>query len=186
MVFLLATVLFINYVDRGTLPTAAHLMQEDLHLDYTQMGLLMSAFFWTYTFSQIPVGWLAERYGAISREAADEARYFVHTLDDGYKLAFTRSALVFDFAKPGTELPESEGGIEYHRIGVNLIRLVNAPLKTPGASQLVGAYQSPIRRKIVAEPTEPLSIDVVDELIRHQSSRLRPATLPSQKTGGGR
>jgi hypothetical protein len=71
-------------------------------------------------------------------------------------------------------------------VGVNLIRLVNAPLKTPGASQLVGAYQSPIRRKIVAEPTEPLSIDVVDELIRHQSSRLRPATLPSQKTGGGR
>ena len=64
MVFLLATVLFINYVDRGTLPTAAHLMQEDLHLDYTQMGLLMSAFFWTYTLLQIPVGWLAERYGA--------------------------------------------------------------------------------------------------------------------------
>jgi MFS family permease len=60
----LATVLFINYVDRGTLPTAAHLMQEDLHLDYTQMGMLMSAFFWTYTLLQIPVGWLAERYGA--------------------------------------------------------------------------------------------------------------------------
>ena len=69
----------------------------------------------------------AERYGAISREAADEARYFVHTLDDGYQLAFTRSALIFDFAKPGTEPPESEGGIEYHRIGVNLIRqLVDA------------------------------------------------------------
>jgi DNA phosphorothioation-dependent restriction protein DptH len=69
----------------------------------------------------------AERYGAIRREAADEARYFVHTLDDGYQLAFTRSALIFDFAKPGTEPPESEGGIEYHRIGVNLIRqLVDA------------------------------------------------------------
>ncbi|BBZ99844.1 hypothetical protein BDHH15_07440 [Bradyrhizobium diazoefficiens] len=69
----------------------------------------------------------AERYGAISREAADEARYFVHTLDDGYQLAFTRSAFIFDFAKPGTEPPESEGGIEYHRIGVNLIRqLVDA------------------------------------------------------------
>ena len=64
----------------------------------------------------------AERYGAISREAADEARYFVHTLDDGYQLAFTRSALIFDFAKPGTEPPESESGIEYHRIGIDLIR----------------------------------------------------------------
>jgi len=69
----------------------------------------------------------AERYGAISREAAEEARYFIHTLDDGHQLAFTRSALIFDFAKPGTESPESEGGIEYHRIGVDLIRqLVDA------------------------------------------------------------
>jgi MFS family permease len=39
-------------------------MQGDLNLDHVQMGMLMSAFFWTYTFSQIPVGWLAERYGA--------------------------------------------------------------------------------------------------------------------------
>ena len=64
IVFLLAAVLFINYVDRGTLPTAAHLMQGDLHLNYAEMGTLMSAFFWTYTCLQIPVGWLAERYGA--------------------------------------------------------------------------------------------------------------------------
>ncbi len=69
----------------------------------------------------------AERYGAISREAADEARYFIHTLDDGYQLAFTRSALIFDFAKTGTEQSEIESGIEYHRIGVDLIRqLVDA------------------------------------------------------------
>jgi MFS family permease len=39
-------------------------MQGDLNLDHVQMGMLMSAFFWTYTFSQIPVGWLAERFGA--------------------------------------------------------------------------------------------------------------------------
>jgi len=57
-------VLFINYVDRGAMPTAAHLMQGDLHLNYTQMGMLLSAFSWTYTCSQIPVGWLAERVGA--------------------------------------------------------------------------------------------------------------------------
>jgi MFS family permease len=61
---MLAAVLFINYVDRGTMPTAAHLMQGDLHLNDVQMGTLMSAFFWVYAFVQIPVGWLAERYGA--------------------------------------------------------------------------------------------------------------------------
>lgn len=64
MVFLLAAVLFINYVDRGALPTAAHLIQSDLHLDEGQLGLLFSAFFWTYSLVQIPVGWLAERFGA--------------------------------------------------------------------------------------------------------------------------
>ena len=64
MVFLLAVVLFINYVDRGALPTAAHLIQDDLHLNEQQLGLLFSAFFWTYTLVQIPMGWLAERYGA--------------------------------------------------------------------------------------------------------------------------
>jgi MFS family permease len=64
VVFLLAAVLFINYVDRGALPTAAHLIQSDLNLSEKQLGLLFSAFFWTYSLVQIPVGWLAERYGA--------------------------------------------------------------------------------------------------------------------------
>lgn len=64
MVLLLAAVLFINYVDRGALPTAAHLIQADLNLTEGQLGLLFSAFFWTYSLVQIPVGWLAERFGA--------------------------------------------------------------------------------------------------------------------------
>lgn len=64
LVLLLAAVLFINYVDRGVLPTAAQLIQEDLHLTASQLGLLGSAFFWTYALVQIPVGWLAEQIGA--------------------------------------------------------------------------------------------------------------------------
>jgi MFS family permease len=63
-VFLLAAVLFINYIDRGVLSTAAPLMQLDLHLTDTQLGMLGSAFFWTYSLIQVPVGWVAERYGA--------------------------------------------------------------------------------------------------------------------------
>jgi hypothetical protein len=69
----------------------------------------------------------AERYRAISPEAAEEARFFLHTLDEGYRFGFTHSALIFDFAKPGTDPPAIEGGIEYHRIGRDLIRqLVDA------------------------------------------------------------
>ena len=44
LVLLLAAVLFLNYVDRGTLSTAAHLIEPDLHLNDSQMGILLSAF----------------------------------------------------------------------------------------------------------------------------------------------
>jgi MFS family permease len=64
VVGLLAAALFINYVDRGAVPTAAPLIQHDLNLDSEQLGRLMSAFFWMYAWVQIPVGWLAERIGA--------------------------------------------------------------------------------------------------------------------------
>ncbi len=64
MVGLLAAALFINYVDRGALPTAAHLIQADLHLTEAQLGMVLSAFFWTYACAQVPMGWLAERVGA--------------------------------------------------------------------------------------------------------------------------
>jgi MFS family permease len=64
IVLLLAVVLFINYVDRGAVGTASPLIQRDLHLTNEQLGRLGSAFFWVYALIQIPVGWLAERYGA--------------------------------------------------------------------------------------------------------------------------
>jgi MFS family permease len=64
LVVLLAFVLFINFVDRGNLATAAPLIKDELHLNSTQLGLLLSAFFWSYTLCLFPVGWLAERFGA--------------------------------------------------------------------------------------------------------------------------
>jgi MFS family permease len=64
LVVLLAAVLFINYADRGLLSIAAPLLQGELHLSDPQLGMLFSAFFWTYSCAQIPIGWVAERYGA--------------------------------------------------------------------------------------------------------------------------
>jgi len=65
----------------------------------------------------------SERYGVVLPEAAEEARYFLRRLDEcAYTLQFTRSAVVFDFSKPGTEPAEHESGIEYYRIGSDLIR----------------------------------------------------------------
>ena len=54
--------------------------------------------------------------------AADEARMLIELMEEGYALHFTRSGLVFDFDKPGTEPPEREVGVEFHRIGSDLIR----------------------------------------------------------------
>lgn len=71
------------------------------------------------------------RYGILDDVVADEARYLLRSLESGYTFVFTRSALIFDFGKDGTEC-EREDGVEYHRIGTNLIReLVDAAAPTP-------------------------------------------------------
>lgn len=64
----------------------------------------------------------SDRFGLLRADVADEARFFVRTLEDGYTLQFTRSALVFDFEKDGTDAPEIDNGVEFHRIGVDIIR----------------------------------------------------------------
>ena len=61
VVALLTIASFINYVDRGNLATAGPLIRDQFALSNAQLGMLFSAFFWTYTPSQLPAGWLAER-----------------------------------------------------------------------------------------------------------------------------
>jgi MFS family permease len=61
---LLAVAVFINYVDRGAIATAAPLVKDALRLSNSQIGVLLSAFFWTYTPGQMLAGHLAERTGA--------------------------------------------------------------------------------------------------------------------------
>lgn len=80
IVGLLATALFINYIDRGAVPTAAHLIQDDLGFSPQQLGLLMSAFWWSYALLQFPVGWLVERFGAQRLLAAGLALWACATM----------------------------------------------------------------------------------------------------------
>jgi len=61
---LLGAALLINYVDRGTISTAAPLIKSEFGLDAFQMGLLLSAFFTTYVLSQPLMGILVDRLGA--------------------------------------------------------------------------------------------------------------------------
>jgi len=61
---LLALMIFIQYVDRGNIATAAPLMSKELGLTAGQIGLLISAFYFTYAPSQLLTGWLAHRLNA--------------------------------------------------------------------------------------------------------------------------
>jgi MFS family permease len=55
---------FLNYVDRANLSVGATDIQRELHLSDSDLGLLGSAFFWTYAASQLffMAGWLADRF----------------------------------------------------------------------------------------------------------------------------
>lgn len=53
----------LNYLDRATLAVANKMVQADLHIPISRMGLLLSAFLWAYALSQLPVGVLIDRFG---------------------------------------------------------------------------------------------------------------------------
>jgi MFS family permease len=53
----------IFYVDRVNISTAAPIMQKDLGLTATQLGIAFSAFAYPYAFFQIAGGWLGDRMG---------------------------------------------------------------------------------------------------------------------------
>lgn len=61
------------------------------------------------------------RYGIFDIVAAQESRGLLESIEQGYSLQFRRSALIFDFDKNGTDAPDKEVGIEFHRIGKDLI-----------------------------------------------------------------
>jgi ACS family D-galactonate transporter-like MFS transporter len=62
LAILLALSIFINYIDRGNLSIAAPLIKDDLRLSYSQLGILLSAFFFAYAPFQIVSGWLVDRF----------------------------------------------------------------------------------------------------------------------------
>ena len=89
VVVLLALAIFINYVDRGNLATAAPLMKDELHLSASKFGLLLSAFFWTYVPGQIVAGWLVEKFNAYRTYALGLALWSISTALTGVASGFS-------------------------------------------------------------------------------------------------
>lgn len=52
----------INYVDRASLSVAMPLITKEFNLSPAMEGLILSSFFWTYAFMQVPGGMLADKY----------------------------------------------------------------------------------------------------------------------------
>jgi len=89
VVALLALAIFINYVDRGNLATAAPLIQKELKLTNTQLGVLISSFFWVYVPGQLLAAWLVYRINAYRTLAIGLALWSLATLLSGLAAGFT-------------------------------------------------------------------------------------------------
>lgn len=63
ILFTICLMYLIFYVDRVNISTAAPIMQKDLGLTATQLGIAFSAFAYPYAFFQIAGGWLGDRWG---------------------------------------------------------------------------------------------------------------------------
>jgi len=88
LVLLVTAAVFINYIDRGNLATAAPMIQDELHLSASQLGVLLSAFYYGYVVCMPAMGWLAERYGAKPVLAAGITIWSVATLTTGFAGSF--------------------------------------------------------------------------------------------------
>ena len=55
--------MLISYVHRGAFSVAAPFMGKDLQLSKATIGIVLSAFFWVYSFMQVPAGWVVDRFG---------------------------------------------------------------------------------------------------------------------------
>ena len=60
---LLGVGILINYLDRISLSVAAPQLRTEFHLSPAEVGLFLSAFFWSYSLLQVPAGMLLDRLG---------------------------------------------------------------------------------------------------------------------------
>ncbi len=56
ILLLLSVGTMINYLDRTILGIVAPQLSKEIHIDPAMMGIIFSAFAWTYALAQIPAG----------------------------------------------------------------------------------------------------------------------------------
>lgn len=63
ILFLICLVTAINYIDRAIISLAAPAIQGELRIDPAMMGIIFSAFGWSYTFTMLFSGYFLDKFG---------------------------------------------------------------------------------------------------------------------------
>jgi MFS family permease len=144
IVLLMALAIFINYVDRGNLATAAPLIKGDLRLSNTQYGILVSAFFWVYVPGQIVAAWFVQRINAYRTLALGLALWSVATIATGFASGFVMLLMLRVLLGLGESagFPASSKLLAQHlppeRLGVANALVVSGVYWGPAAGTFVG------------------------------------------------
>lgn len=69
--------MFVNYIDRINLSIAAPDVMRDFGMSASQLGVISSAFLWTYTALQVPIGTVIDRAGVVRVNRAAAALWAV-------------------------------------------------------------------------------------------------------------
>lgn len=141
IIFLLFTGTFINALDRASLSTAAPNIMKDLGLNAGTMGLVLSAFFWSYVVMNIPTGGLADKYGAKKTLSWAAALWSVCSAVTGAAANFTHLVL----ARIGVGIGEAAN------FPVNA-KIVNNNFPTEERGTAIGWYTSGLRLGFAATP----------------------------------
>ena len=63
VLFLLCLMYLITYLDRVSMANTAPLIIKEFGFSKVTMGVIFSAFIWSYSLFQVPGGWLGDRFG---------------------------------------------------------------------------------------------------------------------------
>src|SRR3978361_1336035 len=80
----------ISYIDRANLAIAAPYIRAELGINAAELGLVLSAFFWTYALMQLPAGWFIDRLGVRISLAFALAWWSIFTMATGAARGITQ------------------------------------------------------------------------------------------------
>jgi len=104
ILLLLSVGTMINYLDRTILGVVAPALTRELHIDPAMMGIVFSAFAWTYALAQIPGGMFLDRFGNKLTYALSIFFWSTFTLLQSFSLGL-KSLLLFRLGLGISEAP---------------------------------------------------------------------------------